>query len=57
MDKHERKDYMGLISWNRIECGAPIPMFGSEIKTDSPVCIRICKAYISEYSTPPRISV
>lgn len=57
MDNHERKDYMGLISWNRVECGAPIPMFGSEIKTDSPVCIRICKAYISEYSTPTNFRV
>lgn len=50
-DKHERKDYMGTISWSRLMCGAPQPMFGSEIKTDSPICIRICKAYISDYSS------
>lgn len=58
MSSKERKDYMGLISWNRSLCGAPHPMFGSEIKTDSPICIRICKAYISELSdaTHQRIS-
>jgi hypothetical protein len=50
-DKHERKDYMATISWSRLMCGAPQPMFGSEIKTDSPICIRICKAYISDYSS------
>lgn len=43
-----KKDYMGLISWNRVTCGAPQPLFGSDIKTDSPVCIRICQAHISE---------
>lgn len=48
MDKSNQKDYMGMISWNRISCGAPQAMFGSEIKTDSPVCIRISKAFIDE---------
>ena len=56
-DEKERKDYMGLISWNRVQCGAPIPMFGSEIKTDSPVHIRICKAYISDYSSPTNFHI
>ena len=52
MAKDIQKDYMGLISWNRVSCGSPQPMFGSEIKTDAPVCIRISKAYISDLSTP-----
>lgn len=58
MSKETRKEYMGLISWNRSLCGAPQPMFGSDIKTDSPVCIRICKAYINDISdaTHQRIS-
>lgn len=46
MEKSNQKDYMGMISWNRLSCGAPQAMFGSEIKTDSPVCIRISRAYV-----------
>jgi hypothetical protein len=46
-DNTYEKDYMGVITWGRLQCGAPQPMFGSEIKTDSPVYIRI-----SELPTP-----
>lgn len=46
MDKSNQKDYMGMISWNRLSCGAPQAMFGSEIKTDTPVCLRISRAYV-----------
>lgn len=40
------KDYMGKISWSRLQCGGPIPMFGSDVKTDHPICVRINKAHI-----------
>lgn len=39
-----KEDYMGKISWSRITCGAPIPMFGSEIATSNPIVLRISKA-------------
>lgn len=48
MAKKVQKDYMGKISWNRLQCGAPQAMFGSEIKSDSLVCLRISRAYIDE---------
>ena len=44
------KDYMGKIAWNRINCGGSVPMFGSDIKTNTPVCISIYEA--SESTNP-----
>lgn len=52
-DKEYQKDYMGVITWGRCQCGAPQPMFGSDIKTDSPVYIRICNAYVSDMGGTP----
>ena len=52
-DKDYEKDYMGVITWGRLQCGAPQPMFGSEIKTDSPVYIRICHAVVSDMGGTP----
>lgn len=52
-DKEYQKDYMGVITWGRLQCGAPQPMFGSDIKTDSPVYIRICNAYVSDMGGTP----
>lgn len=40
------KDYMGKISWSRLQCGGAMPLFGSDIKTDHPICVRINKAEI-----------
>ena len=53
-DKEYQKDYMGTITWGRMQCGAPIPLFGSEIKSDSPVYLRICNAVVCDhgYGTP-----
>jgi len=48
--KEIQKDYMGKISWNRINCGGSVPMFGSDIKTNTPVCISIYEA--SESTLP-----
>jgi len=52
-DNTYEKDYMGVITWGRLQCGAPQPMFGSDIKTDSPVYIRICNAYVSDMGGTP----
>ena len=52
-DAEYEKDYMGVITWGRLQCGAPQPMFGSEIKTDSPVYIRICNAVVSDMGGTP----
>lgn len=48
--KEIHKDYMGKISWNRINCGGSVPLFGSDIKTNTPVCISI---YEANESTDP----
>lgn len=48
--KEIHKDYMGKISWNRVNCGGSVPMFGSDIKTNTPVCISI---YEASESTDP----
>lgn len=52
-DNYYEKDYMGVITWGRLQCGAPQPMFGSEIKTDSPVYIRISQASVSNWGGTP----
>lgn len=52
-DTTYEKDYMGVITWGRLQCGAPQPMFGSDIKTDSPVYIRICNASVSDMGGTP----
>lgn len=45
MFENERKeDYMGRISWSRVMCSLPQPMFGTEIKTSNPVKIVISNA-------------
>ena len=45
MFENERKeDYMGRISWSRMMCSHPQPMFGTEIKTSNPVKIVISNA-------------
>ena len=52
-DKTYEKDYMGVITWGRLQCGSPLPMFGSEIKTDSPVYIRISQASVTNWGGTP----
>lgn len=42
----ESANYMGKISWSRISCGTPRNFFGSEIKSDHPICLRICDAEV-----------
>lgn len=42
-----QKDYMGMISWSKLMCGAPQAMFGSNIKTDHPIVLRISPACLS----------
>ncbi len=46
MAKSNQKDYMGMISWSRLSCGAPQPMFGTEIKSNTPICIQITRAHV-----------
>lgn len=45
-----QKDYMGTISWSRSQCSDPLAMFGSEIKTTSPITIRIDRAHVVKLS-------
>lgn len=45
-----QKDYMGTISWSRSSCSEPRTMFGSEIKTTSPVTVRIDRAHVVKLS-------
>lgn len=45
-ENETERDYMGMISWTRSHCSAARPMFGSEIKTDSPITIRISQAIV-----------
>lgn len=52
-DKEYKKDYMGVITWGRMQSSAPVPMFGSEIKTDSPVYIRIANACVYDWGGTP----
>lgn len=52
-DKTYEKDYMGVITWGRLQCGSSQPMFGSEIKTDSPVYIRISHASVTNWGGTP----
>lgn len=41
------KDYMGTISWSRVQCGGAQTMFGSEIKTNTPIRISITSASVT----------
>lgn len=41
------KDYMGTISWSRVQCGGSQTMFGSEIKTNTPIRISITSASVT----------
>lgn len=41
------KDYMGTIGWSKIQCGGAQNMFGSEIKTKTPIRISITSAHVT----------
>lgn len=41
------KDYMGTIGWSKMQCGGPQNMFGSEIKTNTPIRISITSAHVT----------
>lgn len=41
------KDYMGTISWSRVQCGGAQTMFGSEIKTNTPIRISVTSASVT----------
>lgn len=43
-ENKKQEDYMGKISWSRVMCSHPQPMFGTEIKTSNPVKIEITNA-------------
>ena len=43
-EETKSKDYMGMISWHRTSCGSPQDLFGTEVKTDHPITVRICHA-------------
>lgn len=45
-EKEIERDYMGMISWTRSHCSGALPMFGSDVKTDSPITIRISQASV-----------
>lgn len=43
-DKTRTEDYMGMISWSKSYNASPRNLFGTEIKTDNPITLRISKA-------------
>ena len=43
-EETKSKDYMGMISWHRTSCGSPQNLFGTEVKTDHPITVRISHA-------------
>lgn len=43
-EKTRNEDYMGMISWSKSYNASPRNLFGTEIKTDNPITLRISKA-------------
>ena len=43
-EKTRNEDYMGMISWSKSYNASPRNLFGTEIKTDNPITLRIRKA-------------
>jgi hypothetical protein len=43
-EKTRNEDYMGMISWSKSYNASPRNLFGTEIKTDNPITLRINKA-------------
>lgn len=43
-EKTRNEDYMGMISWSKSCNASPRNLFGTEIKTDNPITLRINKA-------------
>jgi hypothetical protein len=43
-ENQKSEDYMGMISWSRINCGSARPHFGTEVKTSHPIRLKICTA-------------
>lgn len=40
----QSKNYMGKISWSKVHCGTPRNFFGTDIKSDHPIELRISTA-------------
>lgn len=47
MSEEIKKDYMAQISWSKSYCSGAIPMYGSEIATNTPITIRISEGSMS----------
>lgn len=43
-DSRKEANYQGLISWSRISYGARVPLFGTDIKSDHTIEVKISKA-------------
>ena len=43
-EKTRNEDYMGMVSWSKSYNASPRNLFGTEIKTDNPITLRISKA-------------
>lgn len=43
-ENEKQKDYMGIISWSRLNCGSARPHFGTEVKTSHPISLKISTA-------------
>lgn len=46
LEMEEQKDYMGVIRWGRLQCGAPQALFASEVRTDHPIYLEIHRAAV-----------
>lgn len=45
-NKVEKENYMGMISWSRAQTGSQRNYFGSEIKTDHPIILKVCQGEV-----------
>ena len=43
-EKTRNEDYMGMVSWSKSYNASPRNLFGTEIKTDNPITLKISKA-------------
>ena len=43
-ENEKKEDYMGMVSWSKSYNASPRNLFGTEIKTDNPITLRINKA-------------
>ena len=48
-EKTRNEDYMGMIGWSKSYNSSPRAMFGTEIKTDNPITLRISHAEESRH--------